>query len=104
MEADERRTNSRYEVEPLLCRTFPETFGVCVLRNVSLNGAFLLNHAPPPVGSRVRLEFTEQPLEGYRLIGEVVRHHAGRVHGFAVHFDIARPRLLRAVYHSEYPN
>jgi hypothetical protein len=104
MENLERRTNTRFDVEPLLCRTVPETLGICVLRNVSLNGAFLLNHTPPPIGSHVRLEFSETPLRGYRVIGEVVRHHMGTFKGFALRFNLPRPRLLRAVYHTEYPN
>ena len=102
MEKKERRSSSRFNVEPLLCKMIPGKNGFCVLRNVSINGAFFLNHAPPPVGDKVKLEFSEKPLEGYRIIGEVVRHGMGRLKGFAVHFPMARPRLLRAFYHSNF--
>jgi hypothetical protein len=100
----ERRSFQRFNVDPLLCNTIPEMRGVCVLRNVSLAGAYFLNHTPPPVGSRVRVEFSELPLDGYRLIGEVVRHGLGAYRGFALNFSIPHPKLLRAVYHAEYPN
>lgn len=104
MDAIERRVFQRYNVDPLLCITIPETRGVCVLRNISLTGAYFLNHTPPAIGSRIRVEFAEMPLEGYRLVGEVVRHGLGTFKGFAVNFASPRPRLLRAVYHAEYPN
>ncbi len=101
---DERRSFQRYNVDPLACNTFPGTRGVCVLRNISLTGAYFVTSIPPPIGSRVRVEFSEMPLEGYRLVGEVVRHGPGTLKGFAVDFICPRPRLLRAVYHVEDPH
>ena len=91
MDAVERRLFQRYNVDPLLCSTIPETRGVCVLRNISLTGAYFLNHTPPPIGSRVRVEFAEMPLEGYRLIGQVVR--------LDVTFRAARFYALRGAFH-----
>jgi len=104
MKRVERRASTRFNVDPVLCRMVPTGPGLCVLRNVSLNGAFFLNHTPPDVGSKVKLEFTEWPLSGYKLVGEVVRHGLGTFRGFAVFFPIPRPRLLRAVYHGELNN
>ena len=101
-EQADRRAFRRFSVDPLFCATFPELEGVCVLKNVSLNGAFFLNRTPPAVGSRLRLEFVETPLNGYRLVGEVVRHGQGSSKGFAVNFTNPHPRLLRAVYHNDY--
>ena len=97
----ERRSNRRFNVAPILCRLRPPN-AIGVLRNVSVEGAFLLNGEPPEVGSTCEIEFAEPPLSGYRLEGTVVRH--GRIRfssGFAVRFFEPHPKLLRAVYHTQ---
>ncbi|RME19957.1 MAG: PilZ domain-containing protein [Deltaproteobacteria bacterium] len=100
MKVRDRRGSKRYDVSPILCRFFPSNGGVGVLRNVSMEGAFLLNSEPPPVGMECEIEFAEPPLGGYRLTGKVVRHDQVRFsRGFAVWFYEPHPRLLRAVYH-----
>ena len=97
----ERRSSRRFKVSPILCRFFPCSGGVGVLRNVSMEGVFLLNSEPPAVGTECEIEFAEPPLVGYRLIGKVVRHDQLRFSmGFAVRFYEPHPRLLRAVYHA----
>jgi hypothetical protein len=100
----ERRAFRRYRVEPLLARTIPQIEGVCVLRDVSLSGALFLSPAPPPVGSRLGIEFSEEPLDGYSLFGKVVRHESSRVRGFGVAFETPHPKLLRAVYREILPD
>ena len=98
MRQAERRIFKRFKVRPVLCSTNPELRGGCVLKNVSLNGAFFLYPTPPPIGAQVHFDFAEPPLEGYLLHGKVVRHNFGRRRGFAVDFQSPRPKLLRAVY------
>jgi len=98
----ERRGFKRFNVEPVLCQTTPGTRGICLLKNVSVNGAFFMNKAPPPVGTLLNVEFSELPLEGYQVEGRVVRHGDGEFRGFAVSFLAPRPKLLRAVYHNEF--
>lgn len=100
---DERRTHKRFDVQPLICRTHPRLYGISVLRNVSLQGAFLLNGEPPPIGTSCELEFAEPPLSGYRLRGQVVRHGSLKLsRGYAIDFISPHPRLLRAVYHQAF--
>jgi hypothetical protein len=98
----ERRRHSRFNVDPIVCRTDPRVDGLCILKNVSITGAFFLNQTPPPVGSYVKIEFAEMPLEGYRINGRVVHHGLNGIRGFAVSMRSPRPRLLRAVYHADY--
>ncbi len=104
MKDADRRICRRFPVQPLLCHTEPRMRGVCVLKNISMCGAFFLHETPPPIGVILNLEFNEPPLEGYDLRGKVVRHTLGRLKGFAVDFRSPRPRLLRAVYCNEYPD
>ena len=104
MKDADRRIHKRFSVQPLLCRTDPRLPGVCVLRNVSMGGAFFLHSSPPPVGASLRIGFNEPPLEDYDLSGRVVRHTVGDTKGFAVGFANPHPRLLRAVYCNEYPD
>jgi hypothetical protein len=101
MKTAERRAYRRFNVDPLLCRTNPHMDGVCVLRNVSLKGAFFMTPEPPKIGSKLELEFREEPLEGYCLEGLVVRAEEGRVRGFGIEFEGPHPRILRAVYCSD---
>jgi hypothetical protein len=98
--SSERREFKRFDVDPLLCETHPASSSLCVLRNVSLNGAFFLNQNPPPVGSPVNITFAESPLEGYKLTGHVSRLETGLRKGFGVIFKGPHPRLLKAVYDS----
>ena len=97
----ERRGYKRFTVDPILCHAVPKVQGICLLKNVSMGGAFFLNKSPPPIGSKVRIEFVELPLEGYEVNGNVVRHGLGRYRGFALEFPTPRPKVLRAVYHTE---
>lgn len=99
---NERRINKRQAVHSLVCRcgSIPGNSGLCVVQDVSLEGAFVLNQTPPPIGANVDLQFSRAPLEGYYLQGTVVRTQQDRPRGFAVHFDTPRPRMLRVVYHS----
>ncbi|HUU03237.1 MAG TPA: PilZ domain-containing protein [Myxococcota bacterium] len=103
MSGAERREFSRFPVQPLLCKTLPRRNGVCVLKDVSMGGAFFQHSSPPPIGTRLTVEFSEPPLLGYDLQVLVVRHNPGRFKGFAVNVSPPRPRLLRAVYCNEYP-
>lgn len=102
MSSMERRIFRRFRVEPILCQVIPPERTVCVLRDVSLNGALFLSPNPPPVGSILDVRFREPPLEDYNLQGTVVRHEQSRFKGFGVVFDGPHPKLLRAVYHTEY--
>ncbi len=97
----ERRNSRRFEVNPVVCRCGPESGrqGLCVLRNVSVLGAYVVSPNALPPGSPIRLTFAAPPLAGYSLTGTVVRRDAGRPKGFAVRFEGPRPRLLRTVYH-----
>ena len=85
----ERRGSTRFDVDPIVCHGLPEPRGLCVLKNVSVHGALFLNQVPPPVGRLVELEFSEPPLEGYRIIGKVIRHTNDRSRGFVVQFQAA---------------
>ena len=96
----ERRVFKRFDVDPLLCETHPSSTSLCVLRNVSLKGAFFLNQNPPDLDSPVNITFAESPLEGYRLAGRVSRLGTGLRKGFGVEFNDPHPRLLKAVYDS----
>ncbi len=98
----DHRAFERFTTEPLLCRVALKKAGACVLRNLSIHGAYFLHTAPPPVGASVEVEFSEMPLEGYRLSGRVVRHGLGRYRGFAVCLSKPHPRLLRAVYYKSF--
>jgi len=98
----ERRQFTRFEVDPIICRTEPESKGMCILRNVSVSGAYFLSSKPPPVGTFMKIQFAETPLEGYRVNGKVVRHGNSFKKGFALCFRVPRPKLLRAVYHTDY--
>lgn len=102
MTGEERREFSRFPVQPILCKTLPRGKGICVLKDVSMGGAFFQNSSPPPVGTRLTVEFTEPPLLGYGLQVVVVRNNPGRHNGFAVNVRPPRPRLLRAVYCNDY--
>ncbi len=102
-EAD-RREFSRFPVQPILCKTLPRRNGVCVLKDVSMGGAFFQHSSPPPIGTHLTVEFSEPPLVGYGLQVEVVRHAPGNFKGFAVNVRPPRPRLLRAVYCNEFPD
>jgi hypothetical protein len=93
------RAFERFTTDPLLCRVATKNAGVCVLRNLSIRGAYFLHPTPPPVGANVEVEFSEMPLEGYRLKGRVIRHGLGRYRGFAICLSEPHPRLLRAVYY-----
>ena len=97
--ASSHRVFKRFTTDPLLCRVGLKNSGVCVLRNLSIRGAYFLHPTPPPVGANVEVEFSETPLEGYRLKGRVVRHGLGRYQGFAICLPEPHPRLLRAVYY-----
>jgi hypothetical protein len=97
---DERREFSRFNVDPIVCRTVPRLPSLCILRDVSVTGAFLQAQEAPPLKSVVEVEFTEEPLSGYRLEAKVVRHSRKNHKGFAVRFIDPRPRVLRAVYHT----
>ncbi len=95
----ERRVDRRFKVDPVICNTVPRMRGLCVLRNVSLQGAFFMNQAPPPLGSTLKLEFSESPLHGYSVGGKVVRHFTSGHKGFAIEFLSPHPRMLRAAYY-----
>jgi len=97
---DERRTNKRFRATPILAGTNPTTSHMSVLRDVSLDGAFLLNREPPPLGATIEIRFEEAPLAGYRLKGKVVRHAFDNIIGFGVYFSELHPKLLRAFYHA----
>jgi hypothetical protein len=97
--ANSHRAFERFTTDPLLCKVGLKEAGVCVLRNLSIRGAYFLHPTPPPVGADVEVEFSEMPLEGYRLKGRVVRHGLGRYRGFAICLSEPHPRLLRAVYY-----
>ena len=99
----ERRQTKRHNVEALVCRfrSIDEAEGVCVLRNVSMDGIFALSRKLPPIGTAIQLEFSRYPLEGYSLIGRVVRCGLGSRGGFAVCFPGPHPRLLKAAFHHE---
>ena len=98
----DRRRARRFEVNPVVCRCGPETDrpGLCVVRNISLQGAYVVSPKSMRPGVPVRLQFSTAPLEGYELTGTVVRQETGRPKGFAVRFNAPRPRLLRVVYHA----
>ncbi len=98
----ERRKFTRFDVDPIICRTEPASRGLCILRNVSVSGAYFLSMKPPPVGTFMKVQFAEVPLEGYLVNGKVIRHGNSKKKGFAINFHIPRPKLLRAVYHTDY--
>ena len=100
----ERRQTKRHNVEALVCRfrSIDEEESVCVLRNVSMEGLFVLSRNIPPIGTAVHLEFSRYPLEGYSLTGRVVRYGFGLRGGFAVRFPGPHPRLLKAAFHREH--
>jgi hypothetical protein len=98
MKTEERRNGKRFRVVPLLCHTQPKTSGLCVLRDVSISGAFFQTPDPPMIGTHLMVEFTEDPLDGYELAGKVIRHASGQIRGFGVTFHHPHPKLLRAVY------
>ena len=97
----DRRGSKRFPVDPVVCNTLPKIRGICVLRNVSLNGAFFMHQTPPPIGSTLKVEFMDSPLEGYALGGKVVRHNNGAHRGFALRFLNPHPRMLRAAYYPD---
>jgi hypothetical protein len=98
----ERRKFTRFDVDPIICRTEPESKGLCILRNVSVSGAYFLSTKPPPVGTFMKVQFSEMPLDGYQVNGKVVRHGNSLKKGFALTFRGPHPKLLRAVYHTDY--
>ena len=100
----ERRKDIRLDTEPLNCQPDIEIKDICLLKNISLQGAFLLCRTPPPVGIWLNLKFTEVPLKDYEVEGIVVRHGLGRFKGFAMYFVNPRPKLLRAVYYNTETN
>jgi hypothetical protein len=101
LEEKERRIEKRFVVDPVVCHTMPKVRGICVLRNVSLQGAFFLHQSPPKVGSSLKVEFSDPPLQGYSLGGKVIRHNTGNYRGFALKFLQPHPKVLRAAYYND---
>jgi hypothetical protein len=91
-----RRKAKRFQLDYPFCQMSPTMEGFCVVKDLSLTGAQILNRHPPPIGSEVKLWFDRGKLNGFRTMGRVVRHNTHGDLGFGLVFIGPNMRLLLA--------
>lgn len=93
--SENRRTQTRYDVDFPASVTVDDFTYEVTLQNLSLGGAFVTYHDRPPMGQRVQIAFTI-PIEDHRIeVGGAVRWGTGE--GIGIQFDGLRARDVWAL-------